>query len=218
MNGNLAQPKRARTNDQKAARRRTILDAAARHFAEVGFEAFSMARVGRRAGVAKGTLYLYFETREELLLALFLEKLAAWRHRLGAALGERAGDEDFAAAFYATARTDEALLPLMSRLDSVIEHNVSLDVLIDAKRAMAAEIEALARDLGGPLDLTPEQALDVVSALGSLLLGAAQADFGPELDDCELPTDVRRLTAAFASEPLFTTNACRILRGIRAGQ
>ena len=57
----------------------------------------------------------------------------------------------------------------------------------------------------------------MISALSALLLGAVQADFGPELDDRELPEDVRRLTGAFASEPLFTTNACRILRGIRAG-
>lgn len=217
MNSNLAALKRARTDDQKAARRRTILNAAEQHFADAGFEAFSMARVGRQAGVAKGTLYLYFQTREALLMALFLEKLADWRQRLVDASPPRADDAHFARAFYTTARQDDALLPLLSRLDSVIEHNLSIDVLIDAKRAMTAEIEALARELTGPLDLTVEQALDAVSALASLLLGAVQADFGPELDDRELPEDVRRLTAAFASEPLFTTNACRILRGIRAG-
>lgn len=217
MNGNLTELKRARTDDQKAARRRTILNAAERHFADVGFEAFSMARVGRQAGVAKGTLYLYFQTREALLMAVFLEKLADWRQRLVDASSPPADDEHFARAFYATARQDDALLPLLSRLDSVIEHNLSVDVLIEAKRAMTAEIEALARELSGPLNLTVEQALDALSALASLLLGAVQADFGPELDDRELPEDVRRLTAAFASEPLFTTNACRILRGIRAG-
>jgi len=217
MNGNVAELKRARTDDQKAARRRAILTAAERHFADVGFEAFSMARVARQAGVAKGTLYLYFQTREALLMAVFLEKLADWRQRLVDASSQPADDEHFARAFYATARQDDALLPLLSRLDSVIEHNLSIDVLIDAKRAMTAEIEALARELSGPLNLTVAQALDAVSALASLLLGAVQADFGPELDDREFPEDVRRLTAAFASEPLFTTNACRILRGLRAG-
>ena len=51
--------KRARTDAQKLFRRQAILDAADLHFAAVGFDAFSMARLAAQAGVAKGTLYLY---------------------------------------------------------------------------------------------------------------------------------------------------------------
>lgn len=209
--------KRARTGEEKAARRRAILDAAERHFATAGSEGFSMARLGRLAGVAKGTLYLYFETREEVLLALTLEKLEAWAGALLEAAGAAPDDASFAAAFYAAGWQDPALLPLLSRLDSVIEHNVPPEALIDAKRTMAQQFEVLADRLTGHLDLAPAQALDAVTSLGALLLGAAQVDLGPDLGGCELPKDVRRMTEAFASERLFTTNACRILRGIRAG-
>ena len=217
MPADLADIKRARTGDQKAARRRTILDAADRHLADAGFEAFSMARLGRLAGVAKGTLYLYFETREEVLLALTLEKLAAWADALLDAAGTSTSDESFASAFYAVAWQDPALLPLLSRLDSVIEHNVPTEVLIDAKRTMAHQFDALADGLTGPLKLAPDRALEAVASLGALLLGAAQTDLGPGLEGCEVPDDVRRMTDAFSSRLLFTTNACRILRGIRAG-
>ena len=209
--------KRARTGDQKAARRRAILDAADRHFAEAGFEGFSMARVGRLAGVAKGTLYLYFETREDVLLALTLDKLAAWADALLDDPDAAPSDESFAAAFHAAAWRDPALMPLLSRLDSVIEHNVSTGILIEAKSAMSDLFLGLADGLADRLGLTPAQALDALTSLGALLLGAAQADLGPDLDGCELPADVRRMTEAFASESLFITNACRILRGIRAG-
>jgi len=58
--------KRARTQDQKHFRRQQILDAAEQHFAEVGYEGFSMANLAKLAGVVKGTLYLYFKTREEV--------------------------------------------------------------------------------------------------------------------------------------------------------
>ncbi len=217
MHATSTDMKRARTGDQKAARRRAILDAADRHFAEAGFEAFSMARVGRLAGVAKGTLYLYFETREDVLLALTLEKLEAWAGALLDAVGASPSDESFAAAFYAAAWRDPALLPLLSRLDSVIEHNVSTDALVEAKRAMARQFEVLATRLSDRLGLAADQALEALTSLGALLLGAAQVDLGPELDGCRLPEDVRRMTEAFSSQPLFTTNACRILRGIRAG-
>jgi AcrR family transcriptional regulator len=47
-------------------RRQAILDAALSVFAEHGFEAARLDDVASRAGVAKGTLYLYFEHKEAL--------------------------------------------------------------------------------------------------------------------------------------------------------
>ena len=42
---------------------------------EGGFEAFSMAKLAKLTGVVKGTLYLYFETREEVFLVLYNQKM-----------------------------------------------------------------------------------------------------------------------------------------------
>ena len=65
--------KRARTDEQKSLRRQSILDAAESLFREGGFEAFSMAKLAKLTGVVKGTLYLYFETREEVFLVLYIK-------------------------------------------------------------------------------------------------------------------------------------------------
>jgi AcrR family transcriptional regulator len=54
---------RARSAEQKALRRHAVLDAAETYFLEVGYEAFSMAQLAKKTGLAKGTLYLYFTTR-----------------------------------------------------------------------------------------------------------------------------------------------------------
>ena len=209
--------RRARTDDQKVARRRIILKAAERHLVANGFDTFSMAKLGKLAGVAKGTLYLYFRTREEVLLALHLETLGGWTQALIKAVGDGLTDEAFVRAFYTTARAQKVLLPLMSRLDTVIEHNVPLDVLIGAKRTTGGQLETLAADLSESLALTSEAAFDMIRAFGTLLIGASGADLGPRLDRRRLPKDVRRLHAAFSSEALFITNAGRILRSIRAG-
>jgi AcrR family transcriptional regulator len=207
--------RRARSDAQKHLRRKTILDAADALFSEVGFEAFSMAELGRRAGVVKGTLYLYFGTREEVLLALHCDKLGAWRRRIEAALADMSDDESFAAAFYSAAYAQPGLLSLMSRLDSVIEHNVSLDALIQAKRLMAAELDSLAQRMAERLDLSYEQSYKALMALAPLLLGVSQIDSGPRLDELEVPEDVRAFTRAFSSRELFIDNARRILTGIR---
>jgi AcrR family transcriptional regulator len=50
----------------KAERRQAILDAALEVFAAQGFAAARLEDVARQAGVAKGTLYLYFRDKEEL--------------------------------------------------------------------------------------------------------------------------------------------------------
>lgn len=52
------------------ARREAILQAAAEAFDARGFEAARMDDIARRAGVSKGTLYNYFENKDELLLGL----------------------------------------------------------------------------------------------------------------------------------------------------
>lgn len=52
-------------------KRDRILDAATKVFAKRGFFAAQVADVAKRAGVAAGTVYLYFKNKDDLLLSLF---------------------------------------------------------------------------------------------------------------------------------------------------
>ena len=53
-----------------AARKKQILDAAARVFAEKGFHPTTVKDVAKAAGVADGTIYIYFENKMALLLGI----------------------------------------------------------------------------------------------------------------------------------------------------
>lgn len=55
-------------------RRREVLDAALRVFADAGFRRASLNAVSDEAGVTKGCLYHYFDSKEDLLLALMRER------------------------------------------------------------------------------------------------------------------------------------------------
>ncbi len=55
-------------------KRRQILDGARKVFLADGFDAASMNEVARRAGVSKGTLYVYFASKEELFAELIREE------------------------------------------------------------------------------------------------------------------------------------------------
>src|SRR5919199_2262443 len=65
------QARETRTNDKRAR----ILDAAVKVFAERGFHSATVAEIARAAGVADGTIYLYFKSKDDLLLELFDEKM-----------------------------------------------------------------------------------------------------------------------------------------------
>jgi TetR/AcrR family fatty acid metabolism transcriptional regulator len=66
-------PKRAakRTGDK----RERILDAAVAVFAKTGFHRARVADVAKAAGVADGTIYLYFDSKEDLLVKLFEDRV-----------------------------------------------------------------------------------------------------------------------------------------------
>lgn len=68
--------KRARSNQAKGERRALLLKAALDEFFEKGFSAARMSDIARRADLTKGTLYLYFESKQALFKAL-IEQLAA---------------------------------------------------------------------------------------------------------------------------------------------
>jgi len=55
---------------QDPRKRRQIMDGARAVFMEKGFDAASMNDIARRAGVSKGTLYVYFENKERLFVEL----------------------------------------------------------------------------------------------------------------------------------------------------
>jgi AcrR family transcriptional regulator len=62
----------------KAERRAHILRAAVRVFARQGYHFTVMDDIALEAGVSKGALYLYFESRDKLLEAAFTEYMAQW--------------------------------------------------------------------------------------------------------------------------------------------
>ena len=54
-----------------AGKRERILDAAVVEIARRGYNQTTVAMIAKRAGVADGTIYLYFKNKEQLLLSLF---------------------------------------------------------------------------------------------------------------------------------------------------
>lgn len=69
-------PVRAKRERRKEARPGELIQAALELFVEKGFAATRSEEVAARAGVSKGTLFLYFQSKEDLLRAVITENLA----------------------------------------------------------------------------------------------------------------------------------------------
>ncbi|MGE5625450.1 MAG: TetR family transcriptional regulator [Bacillota bacterium] len=118
---------RAITDAQKEARRADILKVALHRFTLTPYESLSMADTAEEAGVAKGTLYLYFKSKEEMFLSIYTDQLNDWLDELDRRL-EAAGGEASIAGFVSlvgeTLGERKSLLRLIAILHTVLEQNV----------------------------------------------------------------------------------------------
>ena len=78
---------RRRTDDK----RRRILQAAVKVFARKGYFAARVSDIARRAEVADGTIYLYFEGKEDILVSLFDEVMSEHVERARTEMGQVEG-------------------------------------------------------------------------------------------------------------------------------
>ena len=63
------------TSSKKPDKYYAILEGALKVFAENGYHKSQVSRIAKEAGVADGTIYLYFKKKEDILTSLFQEKL-----------------------------------------------------------------------------------------------------------------------------------------------
>jgi AcrR family transcriptional regulator len=142
---------RARSEEQREARRQAIIGAAAVMLAEMPVAEVTLNELSRRAGLAKSNVLRYFESREAVLLELLDSAWQDWLAQLDSELADAvvAGDpvpsraDQLAAAVAASLAARPMLCDLISAQAAVLERNVSPQVAAQYKRASIAGISAL---------------------------------------------------------------------------
>ncbi len=166
---------RAVTESLKDARRDVILAAAQDLFCKQPFETISMSMIAASVGLAKGTLYLYFRTREEIFLTLLTRELRAWLSSLSAAAPEFPAPEDALDWMADSLASRNELLRLGALLHTVLERNVSVETAREFKLSFDAGLSATAKDLAPALHLANhEEARRFLRWLQVCILGLCQ--------------------------------------------
>lgn len=153
--------RRARTPEQKDERRQQILDCAGSRFHRSNYDRLTMTEIATQAGLSKGTLYLYFESKEELFFAVLLQGYQEW-------FAELIGIEplDLVEVVVQSLQQRPRLLELMSLAPLVLERNASPQVVLDFKRKLAALLQQLSTATGLP----PERLIWLHAAIVGLFL------------------------------------------------
>jgi AcrR family transcriptional regulator len=141
----LGEGRRARTDDQKRARARAILLAAEALYLENPGALPTAAQIAARANVAKGTLYLYYTTKEEVYLALLQWRLGDWADTIIAAMRTHDGAltrESLSRAYIAYPLKHPVTLRLAALSSVVLEANVGQPAAV---RFKLAQLERLRR-------------------------------------------------------------------------
>jgi len=131
--------KRATNDLQKEARRGAILSAARELFMDSGFFDLSMATIAKKSGLAKGTVYLYFKTKEEIFLALSTEEMNAWLDDLDHQLSEQDKPIDieaFLSLLLKSTEERELMRRLSSILHLVLEKNITYEQAFSFKHQL----------------------------------------------------------------------------------
>lgn len=188
---------RARSEEQRALRRQSILSTTAGMLTEMPVSQLSLNELSRRVGLAKSNVLRYFESREAILLELLDAEAREWVADVDRQIedvdpGDVAARAEFVTGVIAsTLAARPVLCDLMHAESGVLERNVSVEAVLRHKYATQQMATEIARVLTTAVpELTAEDAVEVIVAL--LLVAAAAWPYAQ-------PGDA--LAAAYAHDP-----------------
>ncbi|MFM2318506.1 MAG: hypothetical protein RLZZ215_1127 [Pseudomonadota bacterium] len=137
-------PPRAIHPEDKLRKRESILDAAQYLWVTQTDRLSSMDALAQTTGVAKGTLYLYFRSKEEVLLALHERDMEQFFGRMVARAQqtEPMQAEDLAQVVIDSINSSPTFLPLSSVCMGLMERHIPADIAIAFKERIHERLNA----------------------------------------------------------------------------
>ncbi|WP_406451044.1 TetR/AcrR family transcriptional regulator [Streptomyces sp. NBC_01622] len=163
-------PQRARSAAAKQQRERAILDAARSLGADRSVREVTLTDIAAAVGMHKSAMLRYFETREQIFLALTAEGWEDWSGALRARLREFV-DADPGAVAAVVAQSLVArpfFCDLLAQAPLNLERNVSMESVYEFKTVVLGEVAALAAELCRLFAITERAAIDVVATATSM--------------------------------------------------
>jgi AcrR family transcriptional regulator len=172
----LGPRRRAVAPEHKSERRAAIVQAAEALLRRAPGGSFPVDELARRAGLAKGTVYLYFRTREEVLLAVHLARTHRMFDAIEVSLATpKGGAQSAIRATLKFLRANPEFLPLAVGCRSMLESNIGIEAALQFKIALGERLAGI----GGRIEaIYPElaagQGVSLLLSSYALILGLWQ--------------------------------------------
>lgn len=210
---------RARKAHAKEQRAAEFLAAAHRLVAERGWRGFTMADVAQRVGLAKGTLFLYFPTKEGLGVALVQQLLAEWFDDFDQRLGRVRAP---ASALRVARQMADSIVPrkelvaLLAMLGNILEYNVDAATAERFKSWLLQRMVLTGALLEKVLPFLPSNGgTRLLVHLHALVVGLHQhAEPAPVVAQVLMTPALQPLRIDFGQELVFSARA--LIEGLRA--
>ena len=198
---------RARSETAKLEREDSILTATEILLRQSGYDSMTMQAVATAAGLAKGTLYLYFTSRESLVLAVHGRLFDRWIDRFAVYQPELTGFDGFCRDFARHYADDPLFLQLAGFATALLEPQLDREAYIKSKRGMARRVKRLAGLVCQQFAIAPTAAQKLIWGFLTIAGGAAQMTVRPTVSEADLPDDVIVFTSLANFETVFVNAA-----------
>ncbi len=127
------------------ARREEIIDACAKLYETMSFKEITLKEIGKVTSFNRTSIYNYFDTKEEIFLALMQREYEEWAAELRdlAKNGKIENRRGLAEALAKSLSKRERLLKLLSMNHYDMEENSRLENLVEFKKAYGSSIKAV---------------------------------------------------------------------------
>ena len=163
---------RARSEAAKLEREEVILSAAETLLRQSGYSVLTMQSVATASGLAKGTIYLYFSSRETLIHTVYGRLFDRWILRFASDEYHPAEFDGFCKEFACYFLSDQLFVELSRSPGLFIDPKVDSTVHTKSRRAMATRIKRLASLACSCLKIEPTSAHQLVWGLLTAATGA----------------------------------------------
>ena len=164
-------PERGDRGDRSGDKRERILIAAERIFARHGFFAARVSEIAREAGVADGTIYLYFKSKDDLLISLFENRMKQVNDKLRQAIAGKPPTEQLRAFIQAYLQlvsdepTAAEVLTIELRQSSKFMKDYDNVALAEFLRMLAGIVSAAGLDAAMPTHVAARMIFGVLDEL-----------------------------------------------------
>lgn len=174
---------RATRTSEKQARHAQIVSAASDLLKRLSYPDITMERIADHSRLAKGTLYLYFRTKESIFLRLYEDLLDSWYEELERLARQSSApvQAGSAARVIASALSNRPLLiHLHGILHSTLSHNIDFDSAGAFKQRQQERMLSLAAAMSRRISgLTNQRALTFLIRFQAVISGLAWAAVPP---------------------------------------